>query len=186
MVTLAKQHIFFSFFFKGTSCCKKSILGTHIHFILTDFSNRKKCHKISLVHNHTPKTSQRKTSEEKQDVPTGWEQKWQLVDNFWESVVILQVGKDVVGVFAAEVAEAGLDPHHLPCESRPIRTLELNVDGFGLVRYAAALVCADTAVLGLVQLLAGAARDGEVWGQLFSVDVQTFLSRLMEEWSRQM
>ena len=78
------------------------------------------------------------------------------------TVVTLQVGEDVVGVPAAEVAEAGLDPQHLPGESRPVGTLELYVDGFGLVRDAAALVRADAAVFGPVLLPAGAAGDGEV------------------------
>lgn len=94
------------------------------------------------------------------------------------TVVTLQVGEDVVGVFAAEVAEAGLDPQHLPGEPRPVGTLELHVDCFGLVGDAAALVCADAAVFGPILLPAGAARDGEVGGHLFPVDVQTFLSWL--------
>lgn len=78
------------------------------------------------------------------------------------TIVTLQLGEDVVGVFAAEVTEACLDPQHLPRESRPVRTLKLYVDGFGLVGDAAALICADTAVFGPVLLPAGAARDGEV------------------------
>lgn len=65
-------------------------------------------------------------------------------------MVTLQLGKDVVGVSAAEVAEAGLDPQHLPCEAHPVGTLELHVDGFGLVGDAAALVCAHAAVFGPV------------------------------------
>lgn len=85
-----------------------------------------------------------------------------LVHDFWVTIVTLQLGEDVIGVFAAEVAKAGLDPHHLPGEPRPVRTLKLHVDGFGLVGDAAALVCADAAVFGPVRLLAGAARDGEV------------------------
>lgn len=101
-----------------------------------------------------------------------------LVHDLWVTVVTLQVGEDVVGVFAAEVAEAGLDPKHLPGEPRPVRTLELHVDGFGLIRDAAALICANAAVFGPVLLPAGAARDGEVRGQFFPVDVQTFLARL--------
>lgn len=85
-----------------------------------------------------------------------------LVHDFWVTIVTLQLGEDVIRVFAAEVAEAGLDPQHLPGESCPVRTLKLHVDGLGLVGDATALVCADTTVFGPVQLLAGAARDGEV------------------------
>ena len=85
-----------------------------------------------------------------------------LVHDFWVTIVTLQLCKDVIGVFAAEVAEAGLDPQHLPGEPRPVRTLELYVDGFRLVGDAAALVHADAAVFWSVRLLAGAAGDGEV------------------------
>lgn len=101
-----------------------------------------------------------------------------LVHDFWVTIVTLQVSEDVVGVLAAEVAETGLDPQHLPGESRPVWTLKLHVDGLGLVGDAAALVHADTAVFGSVLLLAGAARDGEVRRLIFPVDVQTFLSWL--------
>lgn len=98
--------------------------------------------------------------------------------------MILQLSKDVIGIFAAEVAETGLDPHHLPGEPCAIRTLELHVDGLGLVGDAAALVCADATVFGPVLLLAGAARDSEVGGLILPVDVQTLLSWLKEEMKR--
>lgn len=101
-----------------------------------------------------------------------------LVHDFWVTVVALQLSKDVIGVFAAKVAEAGLDPHHLPGEAGPVRTLEVHVDGFGFVGDAAALVCADATVFGPVLLFTGAAGDGKVGGLIFPVDVQTFLSRL--------
>lgn len=162
-----------------------SILETHIHFIFTDFSNRKKGHrKTSYIIIHVTNTEPwiRKRSQKKD---WGWERDGHLlVHDFWVTVVTLQFWEDVVGVFAVEVAEAGLHPHHLPGEPRPIRTLKLHVDGFGLVGDAAALVGAHAAVFGPVRLRAGAAGDGEVWGLVFSVDVQTFLSRLMEEESR--
>lgn len=44
-------------------------------------------------------------------------------------MVALQLCKDVIGIPAAEVAEARLDPHHLPRESGPVWTLKLHVDG---------------------------------------------------------
>lgn len=129
----------------------------------------------------------KKKSEEKQDAPTRQEHDWHLlVHDFWVTIVTLQLGEDVIRVFAAEVAEAGLDPQHLPGESRPIRTLKLYVYGFGLVGDAASLVRADATVFGPVRLLACATRDGEVWGLFFPVDVQTFLSRLMKEGSVKM
>lgn len=80
-----------------------------------------------------------------------------LVDYFGVAIVTLQLSEDVVGVSAAEVAEAGLDPQHLPGEARPVGTLELHVHGLGLVGDAAALVRAHAAVLGPVGLRAGAA-----------------------------
>lgn len=101
-----------------------------------------------------------------------------LIRDFWVTIVTLQFSKDVIGVFAAQVAEAGLDPHHFPAESRPVRALKLHVDGLGFIGNAAAFVCADPAVFRPVLLLAGAARDGEVCRLIFSVDVQTFLSWL--------
>lgn len=85
-----------------------------------------------------------------------------LVHDFRVTIVTLQLCEDVIGVFAAEVAEAGLDPHHLPGESRSVRTLKIYINGFGLVGDAATLVCADAAVFGPILLLAGAARDGEI------------------------
>lgn len=85
-----------------------------------------------------------------------------LVDDFGVTVKTLQVDKNVVGVFAAEVAEAGLNPQHLPGEPRPVRTLKVHVDGLGLVRDAAALVCAHPAEFGPVLFLTDAAGDGEV------------------------
>lgn len=99
-------------------------------------------------------------------------------------IVAPQLLEDVVGVSAAQVAEARLDPHHLPGEPRAVGALELHVDGFGLVGDAAALVRADAAVFGAVRLPAGAAGDAEVGGQLLSVDVQAFFPRLMEERGR--
>lgn len=77
-------------------------------------------------------------------------------------MVTVQLCKDVVWVFAAEVAEARLDPHHLPGEAPLVGALELHVDGLGLVRDAAALVGADPAVFGPVRFLADAAGDGEI------------------------
>lgn len=73
------------------------------------------------------------------------------------TIVTLQLGEDVVGVPAAEVAEARLDPQHLPGEGRPVGALELHVDGFGLVGDAAALVRAHAAVFRPVELRGGAA-----------------------------
>ena len=104
-----------------------------------------------------------------------------LVHDLWVTIVTLQLGKDVVGIFAAEVAEAGLDPHHLPCESRPVGALEVYVDGLGLVRDAASFVSADATEFGPVLLLADAARKSEVRGQIFPVDVQALLSWLRKE-----
>lgn len=104
-----------------------------------------------------------------------------LVHDLRVTVVTLQLGEDVVGVPAAEVAEARLDPEHLPREARPVGALELHVDGPGLVGDAAALVRAHAAVLGPVRLPAGAARDGEVGRQVFSVDVQALLPGLEEK-----
>lgn len=106
------------------------------------------------------------------------------VHDFWVTVVVLQLSEDVVGVFTAEVAETGLDPHHLPGEPGAVRTLEVHVDRLGLVGDAAALVRADPAVFGPVLLLAGAAGDREVGGLIFPVDVEAFLSRLKEETER--
>lgn len=84
------------------------------------------------------------------------------VHDFWVTIVTPQFSKDIVGVFTTEVAEAGLDPQHLPGEAGPIRTLKVNIDCFGLVGDAASLVSADATVLRSVLLLAGATRDGEV------------------------
>lgn len=84
------------------------------------------------------------------------------VHDLWITIVTFQFCKDVIRVLAAEVAEARLDPQHFPGEARLVGTLEVHVDGLGLVRDAAALVGADPAVLGPVLLLAGAARDGEI------------------------
>lgn len=144
----------------------ESNLETHIYFIFTDFSNRKKDHKkIPCTHtSHKYKTFlNKKKPEESRDPPQGREFDCRLsVHDFWVTIVTLQLSEDVIGVLAAEVAEAGLDPQHLPCESHPVRTLELHVNGFGLVGDAAAFVCADAAVFGPVRLPAGAARDGEV------------------------
>lgn len=102
------------------------------------------------------------------------------VHDFWVTVVILQLCKYVIGVFAAEVAEAGLDPHDLPGEPRPVGTLKLHVDGLGLVGDAAAVIGADTTVFGPVLLLADTARDGEVDGLFLSVDVKALLPWLRE------
>jgi hypothetical protein len=81
------------------------------------------------------------------------------VDDLIVVVVVLQLREDVVGVPAAEVTEAGVDPHHLPCQSGSVGTLELHLDSLGLVRDAAAIVCghADTTVFWTVGLLAVAA-----------------------------
>lgn len=53
----------------------ESILETHTHFIFTDFSNRKKDHKKSLVHIHThykyKPLHKKNMSEERWDAPTG-------------------------------------------------------------------------------------------------------------------
>lgn len=95
------------------------------------------------------------------------------------AVVALQVGEDVVGVPAAEVAEAGLDPQHLPAEGGAVGAAELHLHRLGLVGDAAALVRAHAAVLGPVGPGAGAARDGEVGGPLLPVHVQALLPRLV-------
>lgn len=107
-----------------------------------------------------------------------------LVHNLWITVIILQVSKDVIGASAAEVAEAGLNPQHLPGESRPVGTLKLHVNGFGFVGDAAAFVGADAAVFGPVRFLAGAAGDGEVCWLIFPVDIKTFLPWLREQRNR--
>lgn len=93
------------------------------------------------------------------------------VHNLSILIVLLQICKDVIGVFAAEVAEAGINPHHLPSEHGSIRALELHLHCFGFIRDAAALICADTTVLWLVELLASAAWDGEIGRLIFPVDV---------------
>lgn len=94
------------------------------------------------------------------------------------SVVALQVGEDVVGVPAAEVAKACLDPQHLPAEGGAVGAAELHLHRLGLVGDAAAFVCAHAAVLGPEGPGAGAAWDGEVGGALLTVDVQAFFPRL--------
>lgn len=101
------------------------------------------------------------------------------VHDLREAVVTLQVGEDVVGVPAAQVAEAGLDPQHLPAEGGAVGAAELHLHRLGLVGDAAALVRAHPAVLGPVGPGAGAARDGEVGGVLLAVDVQALLPRLL-------
>lgn len=58
-----------------------------------------------------------------------WSNCYILVHNFWVTIVALQFCKDVIGIPAAKVAEARLDPHHLPSESSPVWTLKLHVDG---------------------------------------------------------
>lgn len=62
-------------------------------------------------------------------------------------IIAHQVGKDVIGVLAAEVTEAGVDPHHAPGQQGAAGTLEVHSDGLGLVGDAAAVVCTDAAVL---------------------------------------
>lgn len=99
------------------------------------------------------------------------------VDDLIVVVVVLQLREDVIGVPAAEVTEAGVDPHDLPGEHGPVGTHKLHVDGLGLVGNAAAIVCghAHPTVFRPVRLLTDTARDCEVFWLFFSVDVQTLL-----------
>lgn len=79
-----------------------------------------------------------------------------LVHDFRIAIVVLKVLEDVVWVFATEVTKTSLHPHHFPSKESPVGTCKLHINGLGLIRDAAALICAHTAVLGSVLLLAGA------------------------------
>lgn len=96
-----------------------------------------------------------------------------LVHDFRVAIVVLQVLEDIIWVFTTEVAKTSLDPHHFPNKAGPIGTYKLHIDGLGLVRDAAALVCAHAAVLWPVLLLTGAPRYSEIQGLFVTVDVQT-------------
>lgn len=101
-----------------------------------------------------------------------------LVHDFWVAIVVLQVLEDVIWVFTTKVAKTSLDPHHFPCKASPIGTHKLHINGLGLIRDAAAFICADATVLRPVLLLTGAPRYGEIKGLCIPVDVQTLFTWL--------
>lgn len=80
-----------------------------------------------------------------------------LVRNLWVAIVVLKVLENVIWVFATEIAKTSLDPHHLPNKACSIGTKELHINGLGLIRDAAALICTYATVLRPVLLLTGAA-----------------------------
>lgn len=170
---------------------KHTMLYEYTYVIFTDFSNRKKKTEQNPLYMIGLKKERKKLHRKwKSGKSSKALYRWDkltgrfLVHNLWITVIILQVSKDVIGASAAEVAEAGLNPQHLPGESRPVGTLKLHVNGFGFVGDAAAFVGADAAVFGPVRFLAGAAGDGEVCWLIFPVDIKTFLPWLREQRNR--
>lgn len=67
-----------------------------------------------------------------------------------------------VGMWTVVGALAGLDHHDVLVECLAILTAELDADGSGVMRAAAATIHAGSAVLGPVFLQAGAASIGEL------------------------
>lgn len=65
-------------------------------------------------------------------------------------MVMSQVGKDVIGVLAVQVAKASIDPHDFPGKLSSIWALKPHFNSLGLVRCAAPVVCADATVFGSI------------------------------------
>lgn len=85
-----------------------------------------------------------------------------------------------VGMGTVVGALAGLDHHDVLVEGLAILAAELDPDGSGVVRAAAAAIHAGSAVLGPVLLQAGAASVGELhWltGLLGSATLLSFLQK---------
>lgn len=86
--------------------------------------------------------------------------------------------ENVIWVFATEIAKTRLDPHNFPSKASSIGTHKLHINGLGLIRDAAALICAYATVLWPVLLLTGASRDSEIKGLFIPVDVQALFTWL--------
>lgn len=89
-----------------------------------------------------------------------------------------QVGKDVIGVLAVQVAKTSIDPHDFPGNLSSIWALKPHFNSLGLVGCAAPVVCADTTIFGSIRTFAHASRDGVVHGFIGPVDSQALLPRL--------
>lgn len=93
-------------------------------------------------------------------------------------MVMSQVGKDVIGILAVQVAKTSIDPQDFPGKLRSVWALKPHFNSLGLVGCAAPAVCADAAVLGSVWTSAHAPRDGVVHRLVGLVDSQALLPRL--------
>lgn len=93
-------------------------------------------------------------------------------------MVMSQVGKDVIGVPAVQVAKTSIDPHDFPGKLSSIWALKPHFNSLGLVGSAAPVVCADATVFGPVWTLAHTSRDGVVHGFVGPIDSQALLPRL--------
>lgn len=140
------------------SICMQRSLSVALFFCICSYNNPLwrlflpfLLHVFSVGGKKKPHQQQNEPFQQPTDRPTG------SVYDLRVSVVTLQVGEDVVGVPAAEVAEAGLDPQHLPAEGGAVGAAELHLHRLGLVGDAAALVRAHATVLGPVGPGAGAA-----------------------------
>lgn len=85
-----------------------------------------------------------------------------------------------IGIRTVVSALAGLNHHDVLVEGLAVLTAELDADGSGVVRAAAAPVHAGSAVLGPVLLQAGAAGVGELNRLTGLLGSAAFLSFLQE------
>lgn len=86
--------------------------------------------------------------------------------------------KDVIFTWAVVVACTCLDEHHLLLHDLAVRALELDRQGRGPVRSAAAAVSAHAAELGAVSFGGGAARNLKLHGLGYSRGTDALLSFL--------
>lgn len=89
--------------------------------------------------------------------------------------------EDVIFAWAVVVARTCLDEHHLLLHDLAVRALELDGQGCGPVRSAAAAVGTHSTEFGSVSLGGGAARNLELHGLGYSRGTDAFLSFL---WKR--
>lgn len=83
------------------------------------------------------------------------------VHNLIVIIELVQVSKDVIRISAAQVAKAGVNPHHLPGQQSSTGTPELHLDGLGLVRDATAVVSSKAYSTVLRPVSLGAHTAGE-------------------------
>lgn len=93
-------------------------------------------------------------------------------------MVMSQVRKDVIGVLAVQVAEAGVDPHDFPGKFSPVWTCKAHFSGLRLVGCTAPIVHADSTEFWSVAGLAHTSRQGIIHGVIPPVHCKAFLPRL--------